>query len=141
MNRARGLVMTLTAALFAVSSGSCMSGRTNPEPETSAVLVHNRSVFDVNVYSVLAGGASQVRLGTVVGNSSMRLPLRTHHLQPGDVFVVRLHAIGSTSWWTSNGVTLGEGVIAILDVNTDAFGDCSRSFLHTIVTVDPVPQP
>jgi hypothetical protein len=105
----------------------------------SSLVVRNRSVFDVNVYSLSSPAAAPVRLGTVVGASTATFPLHARDLAAGGVLVVRLHAIGSNRSWTSPGVSVGAGLMAILDVNTDPFGDCSSSSLHTIVTSDSGP--
>jgi len=120
-------------------SVSCTLGRTAPEPVASSLVVRNRSVFDVNVYAMASIAARPIRLGTVVGASTATFPLHVRDLTAGGVLVVRLHAIGSNLSWTSPGVSVGRGMLAILDVNSDPFGDCSSSSLHTIVTSDSVP--
>ena len=132
--------VTLVGAI-AVAVSSCIAGRTAPQPAVSSLVVRNRSFFDVNVYSLASASASPLRLGTVVGSSSMTFPLRSHDLQPGGFLVVQIHPIGTRSLWTSDIVAVGAGVLAILDVNVDAFGDSSRSSLYTIVTTDSLGPP
>lgn len=127
--------------LFAIAAPSCVLGRTGPEVAVSSVVVRNRGFFDVNVYSVQPGGATAARLGTVVGASTATFPLHLHDLQSGGLLVVRVHAIGAATSWTSPSVSIGEGMLAVLDVDTDAFGDCSRSSLHTILTSDSTETP
>ncbi|HMA24102.1 MAG TPA: hypothetical protein VKP00_08905 [Gemmatimonadaceae bacterium] len=107
----------------------------------SSVAVRNRGFFDVNVYSLPSPAAMPIRLGTVVGGSTATFPLHSHDLQPGNFLAVRIRAIGARSSWTSATVSVGDGVLAVLDVDTDASGDCSRSNLHTIITSDSIMTP
>ena len=132
--------LTLVGAV-AVAVSSCIAGRTGPQPTVSSLVVRNRSFFDVNVYTLPSASASPLRLGTVVGSSSMTFPLRSHELQSGGFLVVQIHPIGTRSVWTSDIVAVDAAVLAILDVNVDAFGDCSRSSLYTIVTTDSLGPP
>lgn len=118
---------------------SCASLHRNPEPTVTSLVVRNRSYFDVNVYVLPSAGAQPVRVGTVVGTSSTTFPLRRTSLQNGGYLVVQVHAIGTRSRWTSDAVSIDEGVVAVLDVETDPFGDCSRSNLHTIITAESRP--
>lgn len=138
-SRTIGAVVVLGS--FALSASSCVFGRTGPEPTVSSVVVRNRGFFDVNVYSLPSLSAMPTRLGTVVGGSTATFPLHPHDLQPGNLLIVRIRAIGARSWWTSPTVSVGDGVLAVLDIDTDAFGDCSRSNLHTIITSDSITTP
>jgi hypothetical protein len=135
--------ITLLGALgtLALSASSCALGRTGPEPAISSLVVRNRGFLDVNIYAMQSAGAMPTRLGTVVGATTATFPLHAHDLQPGSFLVVRIRAIGSMRSWTSPGVPVGDGVLAVLDVNTDAFGDCSTSSLHTIITSDSAETP
>ena len=63
-------------------------------------------------------------------------PLYSRDLQPGFTFVAEIHVIGGRTW-TSPGISVGPGLLAVLDVNVDAFGDCSGSDLHAIITAEP----
>lgn len=137
---ARLRLFAAAAAVAILASGwSCVSGRTAPEPAQSSLVVRNRSYFDVNVYVLPSASGIPVRLGTVVGESNSTFTLRSHHLQPGGFLVVQLHAIGARGSWTSGAVSVSEGLLAVLDVNADSFGDCSTSSLHTIVATDTIP--
>ena len=140
LRRRDARLLTFVGAI-AVAASSCIVGRTGPQPAVSSLVVRNRSFFDVNVYSLPSVSATPLRLGTVVGSSSMTFPLRLHELQPGGFLVVQIHPIGTRSLWTSDIVAVGAGVLAILDVNVDAFGDSSRSSLYTIVTTDSLGPP
>lgn len=122
--------------ILALSAPSCRLGGTGPEPVISSLVVRNRGFLDVNIYAMQSAGAMPTRLGTVVGATTATFPLHAHDLEPGSFLVVRIRAIGSMRSWTSPSVPVGDGVLAVLDVNTDAFGDCSTSSLHTIITSD-----
>jgi len=124
---------------LALASASCAVGRSAPEPVARSLVVRNRSAFDVNVYTMSSLVAPPLRLGTVVGTSTATFPLHARDLAAGGALVVRIHAIGSNRSWTSPGVAVGSGMLAILDVTSDPFGDCSSSSLYTIVTSDSVP--
>jgi hypothetical protein len=109
-------------------------------PVTSSLVVRNHGTFDVNIYTIASTGSVPVRLGTVVGLSNSSFPLHTHDLAPDGRLVIRIRAIGSNSSWTSQAVTVSDDMIAVLDVSTDPFGDCSSSNLHTIVVADSTPR-
>lgn len=128
----------LALACVALASAACRPGRVEPEPIETSLVVRNRGFFDVNVYSMASQSATPTRLGTVVGMSTATFPLRTRNLRPGGILAVRLHALGTSLWWTSPEVGVGSGLLAVLDVNSDAFGDCSTSSLHTILIADTV---
>ncbi|HEX8943992.1 MAG TPA: hypothetical protein VF785_12720 [Gemmatimonadaceae bacterium] len=132
----RAIRVLATLGLIGLAAPSCTLGR--PEPVISSLVVRNRGFMDVNVYVLRSLGADQARLGTVVGASTATFPIHSHDLQPGGFLMVRIHPIGGTRWWTSPTVSVGDGLTAVLDVNTDAFGDCSRSSLYTILTTDSV---
>lgn len=135
----RALVRAVAVVwLIVVAAPSCSLLRTGPTPAVSSLVVRNRGYFDVNVYAVPSSGSTAIRLGTVVGTTTVTFPLHAQHLQPGDILVLRLRAIGGSRTWTSPSVSVGEETLAILDVNTDPSGDCSTSVLHTISTVDTV---
>ena len=133
--------LTCTAAYLAVglASGSCIPWKSGPEPVVTSLVVRNRSFFDVNVYVLPSIGGPATRMGTVVGTSTSTFPLHSLDLQTGGVLVVRVRAIGANSIWTSESVAVDPGVIAVLDVYTNAFGDCSTSSLHTIIALDSIP--
>lgn len=124
----------------ATASIACGPLQSRPHPAISSLVVRNRSFFDVNIDVLPSGAASPVRVGTVVGASNASFSLSATQLQPGGHLVVQVHAIGTRSSWTSNAVAVGDGVLAVLDVESDAFGDCSRSNLHTIVTTETPPH-
>lgn len=136
----RAVALMVCAPLVIGGTTACVA-RTAPEPSVSSLVVHNRSFFDVNVYSVASVGSLGLRLGTVAGTSSATFPLRTRDLQAGGVLVVMVHAVGAWGSWTSDAVNLGDGIVAVLDVSTDPFGDCSTSSLHTMLVRDTLSSP
>ena len=115
--------------------------RTAPEPAVGSLVVHNRSMFDVNLYSMTSAAAAGLRLGTIAATSNATFRLRTQDLQPGGTLVVMVHAVGAWGSWTSDAVSLGDGIVAVLDVSADPFGDCSTSNLHTMPVRDALPSP
>lgn len=137
-SKLRPVALGLLAAGLAIVS-ACAVGKTAPEPVASQLVVRNRGSFDVNVYALSSPLAAPIRLGTVVGASTATFALHARDLSASGVLVVRIHAIGSSQSWTSPGVSVGAGLMAILDVTSDPFGDCSSSSLHTIVTSDSAP--
>ena len=103
-------------------------------PTVTSLTVRNRSFFDVNVYATPSPGGMPVRLGTVTGSSSATFPIRALDLQSGDVLVVQVHPVGTRGTWTSDAVAISPGLSAVLDVSSDASGDCSRSSFYTIAS-------
>jgi len=135
--RRLGRLGSCAALIAAAGSPACTAVQSEPTPATSSLTVRNRSYFDVNVYVVSSSGNSQQRMGTVVGGTIATFPLRAMQLQPGGVLVVRVHPIGTSLSWTSPAVSVGDGLLAVLNVNSDGFGDCSTSDLHTVVVPTP----
>ena len=137
--RHRRWLRSIAIVLSTAAAASCGRLQTKPEAAISSLVVRNRSFFDVNVYVLPSAAGAPLRLGTVVGTSSATFPLHASQLQSGGYLVVQLHAIGTRSSWTSNAVSVADGVLAVLDVDSDPFGDCSRSVLRTIITSEPSP--
>lgn len=132
----RSIQFLAVVGILALAAPACGLGRTGPEPVISSLVVRNRGFLDVNIYAIQSVGAMPTRLGTVVGATTATFPLHSHDLEPGSSLVVRIRPIGSVRSWTSPSVPVGDGILAVLDVNTDTFGDCSTSSLHTIITSD-----
>jgi hypothetical protein len=124
-------------ALMAFAT-ACLPWSGAPKPQFSSLIVRNTGFYDVNVYALPTASGEPIRLGTVVGISTATFPIGTQHLQPGDRLVVRIRAIGSRFGWTSDAVSIDSSVVAVLDVHSDPFGDCSASSLHTVVVADSV---
>ena len=125
-------------AAVALVAGGCFLGHGGPEPAISSLVVTNRSLFDVNVYVMPSMSGPATRIGLAVSSSSMTFPLQGRHLQPGGYLVVRVHAIGGRGTWTSQAVAVADGTVAVLEVFSDSYGDCSRSSLHTVPIADTI---
>lgn len=131
---ARHLIRRAVLCLALVATSDCVRDTPAPEPAISSLLVRNRSFFDINVY-IYRSATMPVRIGTVTGPSNGTFALHAHDLQPGGWLAVRVHAIGTLGSWTSDPVYVTTGMTAVLDVNSDAFGDCSTSSLYTVMTM------
>jgi len=131
------------AALMVVmaAASSCIPGRTTPPAPLTQLIVRNGGFFDVNVAIVASPGGPARRLGTVVGATSASFPLRAPDLQYGQYVVVQLHAIGTRESWTSEPMSVDGDVVAVVDVHTDPWGDCSQSTIRVVAVSDPVPVP
>jgi hypothetical protein len=67
-------------------------------------------------------------------------------LQPGDILQVQLHAIGSTSRWTSPALSVLPGERVALEINSDGYGGLGRTVMYPLPdTTDlgtaPLPRP
>ena len=133
-----GVRIPLFALALAFAAMSCVRGRTVPEPAISSLSVHNRTFFDVEVFALPSLLARPIRMGTVVGGANAEFALHAHDLQPGGFLVVEVHAVGTVGSWTSDAVAVSGDERAILEVNADAFGDCSTSALYTALRADTV---
>jgi hypothetical protein len=132
----RGLLSAAILALAIAGLTSCGPAHTTPLAPLTQLVVRNDGFFDVNVSVVTSPGARPQRLGTVVGTSSASFPLHARDLQYGQYLVVQLHAIGTRDAWTSEPLSVDGEVVAILDIHTDPFGDCSQSTLHVVAVTD-----
>lgn len=143
----RGILTALALTVAASAAGGCgrlfkrgASGAAPPIP----LMVRNRGFFDIGVYVVQQAAGPGTRIGTVTGNSSGRLQVRASSLQPGGVLGLRLHAIGTRSYWLTPTIPVGEGLVVQLDVYMNNDGDMSRSMLYTVPVAEapdgPVPR-
>lgn len=93
--------------------------------------MENSGFFDVAVCAVPAGAGPGFRIGTASAFSTTRLIVRPNLLQPSELLVVRLRALGTRESWISPGVAVGGGLVARLAVYTNGDGAMSRSVLYT----------
>lgn len=143
----RGVQAALALAVAASAAGGCSRlfkrGGSSASPPVP-LMVRNRGFFDIGVYVVQQAAGPGTRIGTVTGNSSARLQVRASSLQPGGILGLRLHAIGTRSYWLSPTIPVGEGVVVQLDVYMNNDGDMSRSTLYTVPVAEapegPVPR-
>lgn len=126
--------------LLGTSATSCAVAHPVPISVVTSLKVRNTSFFDVNVYANTSVGGPSIRLGTVYGSSSATFPIRSLDLQTGGHLVVQLHPIGTSIRWTSDAVAVSPELVAILDVSTDQWGDCSRSSLYATTSTVASPR-
>ena len=133
VNRRRVEQMALVVSAI-VASGACAPAfhTANSSPETLALVVNNRSDFEVVVYAVPSAGSNGYRLGNARSFTLTTLNIPRNALR-GDVLVVQLHAIGTPTWlnWTSGDALIDSTVVAQLDIRADPSGDLSHSMLYT----------
>ena len=135
--RGRIVLQFIAAIAIIIAADGCRLFRmAGTAPERIPLTVRNNGFFDVDVFSLQSGGGTGSRLGTVTGNSTSQLLLRTSDLQSGGVLMLRLHAIGSNQAWTTPAVTVGRDIQVRLDIFADAAGNLSRSILYTAVIPD-----
>lgn len=105
------------------------------EPVASALVVRNTSVFDINVFALVADGGRKW-LVTVPANSLRSLPILPNTLRTGSTLVVQTQAIGAASTWTSAPVKIDANVFALLDLAATSTGDCSQSLLNSVTSAE-----
>lgn len=126
--------------LAVVAGGGCYQRGARGTPPPVPLLVQNMGYFDVAVYAVPSSATNRVRVGTVTGNSNARLSVPFNAVRPGGTLVLYLHAIGSRRYWLSPAVSVGEGMLATLDIHSDRTGDLSRSNFYTTPADSPTPE-
>lgn len=104
-----------------------------PLPVTLEIVSH--AFADVDVYVLPSPSASGMRLTTVSGFSKATVRLRPLQLQPGGVLQLELHAIGTTTQWVTAALPVSPGDHVMLEINSDATGNLSRTVLY------PLPNP
>ena len=121
------------AAVALLAGGGCSRATTAAAPPRAPtpLVVENNGFFDVAVYAVPAGAGPGFRIGTASAFSTTRLVVRPNLLQPSELLVVRLRALGTGQSWVSPGVAVGRGLVARLAVFTNGDGALSRSVLYT----------
>jgi hypothetical protein len=98
------------------------------------LLINNRSVFEVVVYSMASPMTRGMRLGTARPFAQTVLDVPHYALQSQGVFAVQLHAIGavrSVPNWVSTRTVLNEELMAQLDILSDHTGNLQLSNLST----------
>jgi hypothetical protein len=132
----RATAKLLATVLLLSACGMKDAARQDAEPQFS-LEVHNRSLFDVNVFALPSVGTThRVRLGFVSGFSTTRLVLPMSGLAINGTLTVMVDAIGSRSAWISSSVVISDDLQPCLEVLSDLHGDLSRSVLYTVI-VDP----
>ena len=144
----RRVRIVAVSAVLVVGAGGCFSKPKRPVPVPPPVTLDivSHAFADIDVYVVASPGASGLRLTTVSGFAKTTVHIRTMQLQPGGVLQMELHAIGSNSRWVTTSLSVSPGEHVVLEINSDANGDLSRSVLYPIPDDDsgggpPPPAP
>ncbi|MGH7689796.1 MAG: hypothetical protein ACREN3_09345 [Gemmatimonadaceae bacterium] len=137
--RSGGWSALLAVAATAALAGGCFSKPKHPVPAPLPVTLQivSHAFADIDVYVLPAPGVSGIRLTTVSGFSKATVRLRTMQLQPGNVLQLQLHAIGSTADWLTAALPVSPGDRVILELNSDATGNLSRSVLYPLPDDNP----
>jgi len=125
-----GGVTLVTAGAAVASCQQYFADTAAPQPQRIEVIVRNDGFLDANVYAALPNGARGARLGTVTGNSTVRLTMRLSDLLPGNVMVLRVHGIGAHGDWLSQAVIVDPSDYAELNLFPDANHDYRYSNLY-----------
>jgi nitrous oxide reductase accessory protein NosL len=139
----------LAGLALALLAAGCLpkSKHPMPAPEPISLEIHNHAFADVDVYVAPSGsGSGSIRLTTVSGFANATVRVRAMQLQPGDILQVQLHAIGSTSRWTSPALSVSPGERVALEINSDGYGGLGRTVMYPLPdTTDlgtaPLPRP
>ncbi len=133
-NGRRMMVLSMGALALGLAATGCFlrNQRRGPEPAVIRLVVSNRSYFDVDVYVMRSASGPAYRLDTVAGNGEVELRVKTTDLGSAGELILQLHAIGSRYTWTSPSVAVDEGVVAHLEIYSDASGNLNRSNLYTV---------
>jgi hypothetical protein len=137
MNFRHIVVQSAAIAGAALALGACAPAShtdgVNPSSLPYSLMIDNRSDLEVVVYAVTSPGVPGVRLGSArsFGKSMLTVPQTV--LQSSNDFVVQLHAIGQANKydWLSPRVTMGDDVVAKLDIRSTGMGDMSMSSFYT----------
>jgi hypothetical protein len=103
-------------------------------PHATSLYVRNYTASDVVVYAVPKPGGRIVWLSTIPVGASRTLPIEWSDLQANGGLVVRTQLAGSTKSWTSEPLIIDEGIVAVLEVRTDASRSTVASVLRGVTT-------
>jgi hypothetical protein len=120
----------LMSAAFILGACGPLSRSAQSGQAPRSLLVNNRTSFEIVLYAVPATGATGIRLGTAGAFATTRIQVPRTALQGSDGLVVRLHTFGSATSardWESPRITLGDDLVAKLDIRIDSYGDLSSS--------------
>jgi hypothetical protein len=133
----RRRVSSLALVLFAMGSMTACAPASQVDDDVTTsypLLVHNRSDFQVVVYSMASPWTRGMRLGEArpLRDTYLKVPISA--LMTNGVLSVRLHAIGSTPSmgdWTSMAVQMDPDLMGQLDIVANPRGDMRMSSLST----------
>jgi hypothetical protein len=133
--RRRVSKLALVLCAMGITNACAPASQVDDDVQTSyPLVVHNRSDFQVVVYSMASPWTRGMRLGEARALHDTYLKIPTSALQSNGVLAVQLHAIGSTPStgnWTSMSVRLDPDLMGQLDIYADHRGDMRMSSLST----------
>lgn len=94
------------------------------------LVIRNRSYFDITVYVHRAVSSPGRRVATVSSGGEGTFKISTADLQAGRQLMLGVRAIAGRSAWVSPALSVGNNVVARLDVMSDSNGDLGRSVLY-----------
>src|ERR1043165_2284932 len=105
-----------TALLGLAFLGACAGlNKGNPGQPPRALIVNNRSSYEVIVYALPSPGTGGNRLGSAGSVASTTFKVAQNTLQTGETLMIRLHPVGTTQAahdWVSPAVLLYSGLVA-----------------------------
>ena len=116
-------------------------GRPPPPAPPPPQIVRNGGIIDVNVAIKTTPGGPTHQHNTKVGATSASFPRRAPDRQYGQSVVAQLPAIGTRESRTSEPMSVDGDVVAVVDVHSVPWGDCSQSTIRVVAVSDPVPVP
>jgi hypothetical protein len=129
-------------ALLAALTAACGGARKGTGDEMLPLLaleIYNGSFYEVNVYGLPSALGPNVRIGTATSSVTTKLPIPSAAYRAGGSLVLKLHAIGTNSWWTTQELPLAWDLTPCLEIYADASGRLSRSSLFSVNTPDSLP--
>jgi hypothetical protein len=102
------------------------------ETEASSLFIRNYSPFDIAVFVVPNAAEKPIWLTNVPVGASRSVALQWRDLQAEGGLVVRTQVVGSAKTWTSEPLTIDDGIVAVLDLTADASRTTAGSVLRGV---------
>jgi hypothetical protein len=122
----------LAVLLVVAGAVACFGKPKHPMPALPPVRLEilNHAFADVDVFVLPSPSGTGLRLTTVNGSGRGNVSIRTMELQPGGILQLELHAVGSRTHWRTASLTVVPGEQVVLEIQSDAYGNLSRSTLY-----------
>jgi hypothetical protein len=133
----RRRVSGLALVVFAMGSTNACAPASQVDDDVATsypLLVHNRSDFQMVVYSMASPGTRGMRLGEARPLRDTYLKVPSSALQSNGVLAIQLHPVGNTPSmgdWTSRSVQMDADLMGQLDIVATPRGDMRMSSLST----------
>ena len=141
MHPSRSRIITIGLAIAASVAASGCQSRPTPVPqpqsaqaEATSLFIRNYTGHEVVVYAVPRSDANPVWLTNVPVNGSRSVSLRWSDLQASGGLVVRTQIVGSSKTWTSNSLTIDDGIVGVLDLKLGSALTTASSELRGVLT-------